>query len=300
MKKVIFISLLAFFALSLNTAFAQNDSIYVMRNGSVIWKYKFSDIDSIIYYNPDNINIPDTPIDTGTLITGTFTDPRDGYEYSWVQIGSQIWMAENLRYLPSVVNILRSSDTIPYCYVHGYYVVYSEPTVEEAKTKANYITYGALYNWTAAMNGAESSDANPSGVQGICPDGWHLPSDAEWKQLEMYLGMTEEQANGENYWRESNSEGGKLKETSYTYWFGPNIGATNETGFTALPGGTTPDGTGPTLRYRGFWWSATCNTTQHYSGRYFVKVRELHYNERGIFRSDCPKSAAYSIRCVKD
>jgi len=59
MKKVIFISLLAFFALSLNTAFAQNDSIYVMRNGSVIWKYKFSDIDSIIYYNPDNINTYD-------------------------------------------------------------------------------------------------------------------------------------------------------------------------------------------------------------------------------------------------
>jgi uncharacterized protein (TIGR02145 family) len=88
-------------------------------------------------------------------------------------------MAENLKYLPSVVGPGTGSNSEAYCYVYGY----DGTSISAAKATENYATYGVLYNWTAAMNGAESSDANPSGVQGICPDGWHLPSDAEWKQL---------------------------------------------------------------------------------------------------------------------
>jgi uncharacterized protein (TIGR02145 family) len=74
------------------------------------------------------------------------------------------------------------------------------------------------------MNNASSSESNPSMVQGVCPNGCHLPSDAEWKQLIDYLGGI-------------GDAGGKLKESGFTHWSSPNTGATNETGFTALPGG---------------------------------------------------------------
>jgi uncharacterized protein (TIGR02145 family) len=161
----------------------------------------------------------------------TFTDPRDGKVYQTVVIGNQEWMAENLAYLPSVVGPDTGSDTTSYYYVYGY----DGTSISAAKATENYATYGVLYNWTAAMNGAESSDANPSGVQGICPDGWHLPSDAEWKQLEMYLGMSETDVNSTG-WR-GTVEGGKLKEAGTTHWADPNAGANNESGFTALPGG---------------------------------------------------------------
>ena len=96
-------------------------------------------------------------------------------------------------------------------------------------------TYGALYTWAAVMNGEASSNNNPSGVQGVCPDGWHLPSDTAWKELEMYLGMSQAQADGT--FIRGTDEGGKMKETGTTHWNSPNTGATNSSGFTALPGG---------------------------------------------------------------
>ncbi|HOR61199.1 MAG TPA: FISUMP domain-containing protein [Bacteroidales bacterium] len=139
-------------------------------------------------------------------IVFSFTDPRDNNTYRTVQIGNQIWMAENLKYLPSVVGPGTGSKTNPYYYVYDYVGT----NVDAAKQSAIYTTYGVLYNWEAAKT--------------ACPTGWHLPSDAEWTILTNYLG-------GEAV------AGGKLKETGTTHWNSPNEGATNETDFTALPGG---------------------------------------------------------------
>ena len=160
-------------------------------------------------------------------IPSSFTDPRDGYVYQTITIGEQEWMAENLRYLPSVVGADSASQTTPLYYVYDY----DGSSISEAKATANYNTYGVLYNWVAA--------------KASVPDGWHLPTDAEWKQLTSYIG-------GYSY------AGGVLKEIGTTHWVSPNSGATNEFGFTALPGGTRYyDGTFKRIGEYGYWWSAT-------------------------------------------
>src|SRR5574344_844768 len=215
MKKL-YTSLLALllpFTFQLSTLFAQNDTIYFMKDGLIVNKQsiKMADLDSAIFYQP---TIPEPT-------SGTFTDDRDNKVYKWVKIGDQVWMAENLAYLPSVNMVADGSEDAAgsYYYVYGY----DGTNVAEAKATDNYATYGVLYNWTAAMNGEASSTTNPSGIQGVCPAGWHLPSDAEWTELTDYLGG-------------ASVAGGKLKETGTTHWNSPNTGATNETGFTALPG----------------------------------------------------------------
>ena len=257
------------FGLSLSTSFAQNDSIYVMKDGIIIWEYKIADIDSIIFYKPV-IEEEET--------SGTFVDERDNREYSWVKIGEQIWMAENLKYLPSVVGPGTGFNSEAYCYVYGY----DGTSISAAKATENYATYGVLYNWTAAMNGAESSDANPSGVQGICPDGWHLPSDAEWTELTDYLG-------------EISVAGGKLKETGTTHWQSPNAGANNESGFTALPGGSRNDFGGfHNISYYGYWWSSTEINSNNAWRRY------LSYDYSNVNRDYNNKSLGFSVRCLRD
>ena len=122
-------------------------------------------------------------------------DSRDSQIYQYKTIGTQVWMTENLAYLPSVVGPGTGSNSTAYYYVYGY----DGTDVDAAKATSNYTTYGVLYNWPAAMSGAASSSADPSGVQGICPTGWHLPSDAEWTTLTDYL-------EGESV------AGGKMKE----------------------------------------------------------------------------------------
>jgi hypothetical protein len=123
---------------------------------------------------------------SSSIVYCTIKDARDNQTYRIVTIGSQTWMAENLKYLPSVVGPGTGSKTTPHYYVYGY----NGTNVTYAKATANYNTYGVLYNWPAAMNGTASSTTNPSGVQGVCPDGWHLPSDAEWTELTDYPGFT--------------------------------------------------------------------------------------------------------------
>jgi uncharacterized protein (TIGR02145 family) len=212
------------------------------------------------------------------LLNNGFTDTRDNNHYNVVKIGNQIWMAENLKYLPSVVGPGTGSQTTPYYYVYGY----SGTTVADAKATANYTTYGVLYNWSAAMNGAASSTTNPSGIQGVCPTGWHLPSDAEWTELTDYLG-------GESV------AGGKLKETGTTHWASPNFGATNETGFTALPGGGRGhNGYFDYIRDYGFWWSSTEYGT---NGAWY---RGLGCNDSNVGRSYYYKSMGFSVRCLRD
>ena len=214
-----------------------------------------------------------------TLVScsGTISD-YDGNYYNIIQIGEQCWMAENLKYLPSVVGPGTGSQTTPHYYVYGY----NGTDVNAAKATTNYATYGVLYNWTAAMNGAESSDANPSGVQGICPDGWHLPSDAEWTQLTDFLGGV-------------NLAGGKLKETGTTHWNSPNTGATNETGFKALPGGLRYlYGAFNYIGYGGYWWSATELHTNT------AWLRDMDYGSSDVFRYNDYKGLGFSVRCLRD
>src|SRR5690554_5686681 len=241
LKKVSLATFLTF-VLSFSSVFAQNDTMYIMKSGAIAGQYNVNtEVDSVIFYKP---TIEETT-------SGTFIDSRDGNEYNWVQIGDQVWMAENLAYLPSVNMVADGSENAAgsYYYVYGY----DGTNVAEAKETDNYATYGVLYNWTAAMDGKASSTTNPSGIQGVCPAGWHLPSDAEWTELTDYLGGT-------------SVAGGKLKETGTTHWNSPNTGATNETGFTALPGGYRYDygtfddigyGGFDDIGYGGFWWSAT-------------------------------------------
>ena len=136
------------------------------------------------------------------------------------------------------------------------------------------------------LNGATNATSwnpVPSGpVQGICPAGWHLPTDAEWTTLTTYLG-------GESV------AGGKMKETGTTHWLSPNTGATNSSGFTALPGGTR-DYNGPflTLTYYGYFWSASEYSTS------LAWYRRIDYNYAAVYSYHSNKSYGFSARCLKN
>ena len=256
LKKVSLATFLTF-VLSFSSVFAQNDTMYIMKSGAIVGQYNVNtEVDSVIFYKP---TIEETT-------SGTFIDSRDGNEYNWVQIGDQIWMAENLAYLPSVNMVADGSEDAAgsYYYVYGY----NGTNVAAAKATDNYATYGVLYNWTAACNS--------------CPAGWHLPSDAEWTELTDYLGGT-------------SVAGGKLKETGTTHWASPNTGATNETGFTALPGGYRNfDGNFLDVGYYGLWWSSTERDTN------YAYYRFLNYNYVSLIDFSNAKEIGFSVRCVRD
>ncbi len=215
-------------------------------------------------------------------------DP-DNRNYKTVKIGDQIWMAENLAYLPSVSPSSQGSASAPHYYVNGYQGI----DVAAAKQHANYKTYGVLYNWPAAMAGAASSSANPSKVQGVCPAGWHLPSDAEWKQLEMALGMTRSQADASGL--RGNNQGTQLKTTS---GWASNGNGTNTSGFSALPGGCRFDGIGTfhSVGNNGYWWSSTELGSSHAWFRGLDKRTDYVYVER----VGSSKAYGISVRCVRD
>ena len=229
---------------------------------------------------------------------GSFTDSRDGIVYKTVTIGEQVWMAENLAYLPSVVGPATESYTDPYYYVYGY----DGTSVATAKATTNYTTYGVLYNWPAAMAGAASSDANPSNVKGICPSGWHLPSDAEWTQMENYL-----IANGYNYDGTTTGDKIAISLASANGWSSsPNTGAIgndnaaydayrNKSGFTALPGGyRSHNGSFLGFGIGGLWWSSTQSTTNT------AWDRRLDCNYSVVSRLGNSKEFGFSVRCVRD
>ena len=209
------------------------------------------------------------------LETGEVID-CEGNTYKTVKIGDQWWMAENLKVtkyrngeiIPNV------SDNIEWSNLSsGAYTWYQN----DYDTKGEY--YGALYNWYTIED-----------ERGLCPEGWHVPNDSEWKQLFDYLG-------GELF------AGGKLKSiitepASDPCWNSPNDGANNESGFSAFPGGyRNPNGDFNYLGEYGFWWSAT----EWIDNEYLAIC--LSYDHFGIFATDVYvnfKSTGYSIRCVKD
>ena len=227
----------------------------------------------------------------------TVTD-WDGNRYATIQIGEQCWMKENLK-------VIHYADGTPL--VHGtaavdtrydtssrYYFIYEDDT--------SYIeTYGLLYIWKAAVNGYSSElDLNPSQIQGVCPDGWHLPSDSEWKELEMYLGMLPEEADDRD-WR-GTIEGGMLKKQGTSHWAYPNTGATNESGFSALPAGDRSIlGHYEFLGERASFWTSTNHIAVN--NTHNPAYRRLDYQESRTWRyQGFHDYITYcrSVRCVKN
>ena len=207
--------------------------------------------------------------------SGTFIDSRDNHEYKWVKIGNQIWMAENLAYLPSVNHVKPDSTNLPHYYVYEY----DGTDVNDAKATSNYVVYGVLYDWKAAL------DASPAG--------WHLPDDAEWKQLEIDLGMTQEEVNEDIFpYDRGNDQGTQMKTKSG--WHN-NGNGTNSSGFSGLPGGFYfSTGEFSFIESFGFWWSSSeSSETCSWS-------RGLGYNKNSISRNSNLKNNGFSIRCIKD
>ena len=202
---------------------------------------------------------------------GTVTD-IDGNVYHTVTIGTQVWMVENLKTTKfnngSTIPLVTDNDpwynlTTPgYCWYNN-------------DAAANKNTFGALYNWYVVNTGK------------LAPTGWHVPTEAEWTTLTTYLG-------GETV------AGGKMKSTGTTVagtglWYDPNTGATNESGFTAVPAGYR-DIYGPFngIGSNGYWWSSSGYDT------YYAWHRGLYYSYGGVYRGAGGKNSGFSVRCVRD
>ena len=201
-------------------------------------------------------------------VTFTFTECKDGDNnyYPAIQIGTQLWMAENLK----TTKYIDGATSIPNVTGNDAWINLTSPAYcwynnDEAAYKNN---YGALYNWYTV------SDGN------LCPTGWHVPSDPEWSTLVSSLGG-------------NSVAGGILKETGLTHWNSPNLGATNEYGFTALPGGSRGDIFFDIGKY-GDWWSSTKSS-----------FTDAWYWEVGFSNIVVNKDAdniimGFSIRCIKN
>lgn len=208
-------------------------------------------------------------------------DPRDGQFYATVEIGNQCWFAENLNYGT-------------FADVHDDGQESGEKFCQDLNGNNNSgCPMGGLYEWGNMMDGASSSNSNPSGVQGLCPEGWHVPSDAEWCELEETLEPGGAIWCNTVAWR-GNNVGGDMKETGTTHWDNPNDGATNNSGFTGLPGGHSEIGLLLYNGSRGYFWSSRDSGATHAWGR------QLQNNETGTFRVSFDKNIGFSIRCVKD
>lgn len=214
----------------------------------------------------------------------SFTDTRDGRTYTWVQIGDHVWMSDNLAYLPSVSPQTEGNDlnAAPLYYVYGY----QGTDVNEAKALSNYTTYGVLYNRHAALN--------------ACPAGWHLPSEKEWEELELYLGMTSEDMRVGQKWR-GTDVGTKIKAASG--WAYDKNGS-NESGFNALPAGIRHrSGNGQYIHVGMFCYFWT-GTELPGGGPNVISthawMRGLNFNLSTVYYGVEGKSNGYCVRCVRD
>ncbi len=201
----------------------------------------------------------------------TLTDPRDGHIYQIVTIGNQVWMAENLAWLPSV-NFTGTGLFEEECrYVYGYDGI----NTVEARANTNYSEFGVLYNWMAA--------------KASCPDGWHLPTDQEWMQLEKFLGMQDNEALKRD-WRTTGETGNKLKSTAG--WILGN--GSNSAGFTALPAGCRGYAGYESKGYAAYFWTAS--TIDGDNGW----RRGICADSPGISRQEDRRYFGCSVRCVKN
>jgi uncharacterized protein (TIGR02145 family) len=208
---------------------------------------------------------------------GIVTD-IDGNSYHMITIGTQIWMAENLK-----VSKYRSGDNIgtttpATLNISGQ----SAPKYLWAfEGNYNYVaTYGFLYTWHVVTD-----------ARGLCPIGWHVPTDSEWHNLALYLDPA-----AKLDFDESSIAGGMLKETGTNNWSSPNTGATNETGFSAVPGGERAGFNSGfySVGFDAYYWSYT---EQAYNSAWY---RGFYYNNNGMGRYMSYEFDGFSVRCIKD
>ena len=199
--------------------------------------------------------------------TGTVSD-IDGNIYTTLKIGNQTWMTENLKvkHYRNGAPIPIVSDTIDWgALTSGAFCFYNNDS-------SNQRTYGVLYNWYAVNDNRK-----------IAPVGWHIPTDEDWTILISYLGN-------------SDTAGGRMKEAGTAHWNSPNTGATNESGFTALPGGYryTDNGSFRQMGHDGDWWSCTEVDSS------YAWFRNIYYNYPTSGRYYYKKQNGFSVRCVQD
>ncbi len=191
----------------------------------------------------------------------------DGNVYKTITIGKQIWMVENLK-----VTHYRNGEIIPNVTKDTAWLNLTTGAFCNFNNDTTYaLIYGHLYNWYSVNDN-----------RNIAPKGWHIPSDNEWKTLTDYLG-------GDSI------SGSKLKEIGISHWLTPNKGATNETGFTALPGGCVAfNGVFAGIGFNGQWWSSTENSINT------AKYRLMSFRNILVYRDNINKKLGFSIRCLKD
>ena len=212
-------------------------------------------------------------------VTFTFTECKDGDNnyYPVVQINTQLWMAENLK-----TTKYNDNTAIPNITGNAAWAALTTCAYSDYNNiPANSTTYGRLYNWYAADNNAATKMAS-NGGKNVCPTSWHVPGDAEWTSLTTYLGGAA-------------VAGGKLQESGTTHWAGPDKGATNETGFTAMGGGYRLfNGAYYMMGSNGYWWSSTdYSTTAAYR-------RWMMGNGSNVFNDPYYKINGNSVRCLRD
>jgi uncharacterized protein (TIGR02145 family) len=214
---------------------------------------------------------------TKQLEYGTVND-FDENIYRTVKIGDNWWMAENLKVTKfrSGVSITQVPNANQWTTSQAAYCIYDNNTSAP----------GLLYNWPAANH-----------PDGLAPEGWHIATEQDWKELELSLGLSSSETEKLN-WRESGAIGDKLKVVAPTGWtiFG-DVWGNNSSGFSALAGGCRLyNGTwaNPGLSSCGYWWTSTEQSSE------FAWFRSLDYKKSGIFRYYVQKSYGMSIRCVKD
>lgn len=213
-----------------------------------------------------------TSIDQVTLEFGvyefacgdTLLDERDQQKYGTVVIGTQCWMSQNLNV---GIKINRNQSMLNNGIIEKYCFNDQADSCD---------SWGAYYNWDEAMQYVITQ-----GTKGICPIGWHLPTNSEWNNLSNYLGG-------------NNVAGGKMKEVGFSHWFSPNTGATNSSGFNGFGSGNSFG----MLKFNGFWWSSTeLNGAEAFFRVATSMWEELESNNSFI---NFYKDQHFSVRCVKN
>jgi uncharacterized protein (TIGR02145 family) len=265
--------------------------------------YSLEDIISYEIKSGDNISVVNATPTTSTTITGTIVScvDVDNNHYRTVKIGDQIWMADNLKVthypdgtpIPHLTNqsdwnaLDDNNEAAAYC-------VYNNNANNEIET------YGALYTWPAALGGVgKYSNDVPSGIRGICPAGWHVPSDKEWMVLEKAIGMSDDDLYSSDYSTRGAGLGPKLKSAELWHDLddGSSGNGTDDYGFYGIPGGYRMyNGYFSNITYAGYWWTTTYVS---YDDKYSY-YRKLSFRYDTIIRSNHNKTDGYSVRCVKD